>query len=59
MTEPVHMNTPGAFLAARSAVAGLKGLTDHPIDAYLSYLGQQVTPASATQPSEWTKPVSH
>ena len=40
--EPVHINTPGAFMNARCIVAGLKGLSDAPVSKYLSYLGLQV-----------------
>ncbi len=42
--EPVHMTTPGSFLAAQCTVAGLKALADQPISAYLSVLGSQVKP---------------
>jgi rhamnogalacturonan acetylesterase len=48
--EPVHINTAGAFLNAQCIVAGLKGLSDAPVNSYLSYLGQQVTPATAERP---------
>jgi hypothetical protein len=56
--EPVHLNTAGAFLDAQLIVAGLKGLPDSPVTPFLSYLGQQVTPATGTAPPEWSQPVS-
>jgi lysophospholipase L1-like esterase len=39
-TEPVHMTTPGSFLAAECTLAGLKSLPNSPIRTYLSGLGQ-------------------
>ena len=56
--EPVHINTAGAFLNAQLIVAGLKGLADAPVTPYLSYLGQQVTPATAAVPAQWSEPAS-
>lgn len=56
--EPVHINTAGAFLNAQLILAGLKGLADAPISPYLSYLGQQVTPATAPVPATWASPKS-
>jgi rhamnogalacturonan acetylesterase len=54
--EPVHINTPGAFLNARCIVAGLKGLPDAPVSKYLSYLGQQVEAAPPPAvPPEWSQ----
>jgi lysophospholipase L1-like esterase len=44
--EPVHMTTPGAFLAAQCTVAGLKALMDAPVSQYLSNLGEQVPSAT-------------
>jgi lysophospholipase L1-like esterase len=44
--EPVHMTTPGAFLAAQCTVAGLKALLDAPVSQFLSNLGQQVSSAT-------------
>ena len=55
--EPVHINTAGAFLNAQCIVAGLKGLSDMPLTPYLSYLGQQVTPATSEIPDAWKVPV--
>jgi lysophospholipase L1-like esterase len=43
--EPVHMTTPGAFLAAQCVVSGLKALLDRPVTRYLSNLGNEVPPA--------------
>ncbi len=43
--EPVHMTTPGAYLAAELTVAGLKSLLDAPVSRYLSRLGEMVVPA--------------
>ncbi len=40
--EPVHVNSPGAFMDASLIVAGLKGLADDPVSEYLSYLGRRV-----------------
>jgi rhamnogalacturonan acetylesterase len=54
--EPVHLNTAGAFLDAQCITAGLKGLADKPIDAFLSYLGQQVTPVQIAVPAAWSSP---
>jgi rhamnogalacturonan acetylesterase len=54
--EPVHVNTAGAFLDAQCIVAGLKGLPDAPVTSYLSYLGQQVTPATVPIPAAWQTP---
>jgi len=52
--EPVHINTPGAFLDARCIVAGLKELPDAPVSRYLSYLGEQVeTALPVPVPPEW------
>jgi rhamnogalacturonan acetylesterase len=54
--EPVHINTPGAFLNARCIVAGLKGLSDAPLSQYLSYLGEQVEAAPPSSvPPEWAR----
>ena len=54
--EPVHINTPGAFLNARCIVAGLKGLSDAPLSQYLSYLGEQVEAASPLPvPPDWAR----
>jgi lysophospholipase L1-like esterase len=41
-TEPVHMTTPGSFLAAECTLAGLKELSLPAIPDYLSQLGQLV-----------------
>jgi rhamnogalacturonan acetylesterase len=57
--EPVHINTPGAFLDARCIVAGLKGLSDAPVSRYLSYLGEQVEAAPPVSvPREWAQDVT-
>lgn len=57
--ESVHINTAGAFLDTQLIVAGLKGLPDAPVTPFLSYLGQQVTPAVAPPvPPEWSKPMA-
>jgi lysophospholipase L1-like esterase len=40
--EPVHMTTPGSFMAAECIVAGLKALPDAPVSRYLSGLGKFV-----------------
>jgi rhamnogalacturonan acetylesterase len=54
--EPVHINTPGAFLDARCIVAGLKGLSEAPVSRYLSYLGEQVEAALPVPvPPEWAQ----
>jgi rhamnogalacturonan acetylesterase len=56
--EPVHINTPGAFMNARCIVAGLKGLPDAPVSKYLSYLGIQVeAEALPAVPPEWSQEV--
>jgi hypothetical protein len=39
-TEPVHMTTPGSFMAAECTLAGLKSLPNSPVKPYLSGLGQ-------------------
>jgi lysophospholipase L1-like esterase len=43
--EPVHVDTAGAFMDSSIIVAGLKGLTDAPVNKYLSYLGERVVAA--------------
>jgi len=43
--EPVHVNTVGAALNAEWTVAGLKGLADAPVTAYLSAKGAAVPAA--------------
>jgi rhamnogalacturonan acetylesterase len=55
--EPVHLDTPGAFLDAQCIVAGLKGLSNTSMTPYLSYLGLQVTPANPIIPSAWSIPL--
>jgi lysophospholipase L1-like esterase len=48
--EPVHMDTPGSFMAAYCTVAGLKALPDAPVSKYLAYLGQFVLPMAGQIP---------
>jgi lysophospholipase L1-like esterase len=43
--EPVHMTTPGAYLAAQLTVSGLKSLLDEPVTRFLSHLGETIVPA--------------
>ena len=40
--EPVHMTSPGSFMAAECTLAGLKSLPDSPVIPYLSSLGRLV-----------------
>jgi len=49
--EPVHMTTPGSFMAAYCTVAGLKALQDAPVSKYLAYLGQFVLPMAGQLPA--------
>lgn len=54
--EPVHVDTPGAFMDASIIVAGLKGLADAPVNRYLSYLGEQVVTVPPPQaPASWPR----
>jgi len=41
-SEPVHMTSPGSFMAAECTLAGLKSLPDSPVIPYLSSLGRLV-----------------
>lgn len=43
--DKVHLRDPGAFLAARSAVSGLRAMLDAPVYHYLSSAGEAVLPA--------------
>lgn len=52
--EPVHVNSPGAFMDASVIVSGLKGLADAPVNRYLSYLGECVVAAPPPPiPADW------
>lgn len=54
--EPVHVNTPGAFMNASIIVAGLKGLTDAPVNPYLSRLGERIVAAPPPiVPASWPR----
>jgi len=47
--EPVHITTPGSFMAAECVVAGLKVLPEAPVSRYLSSLGRFVPPLSSVK----------
>ncbi len=58
--EPVHLDIPGAFLNARCTLAGLKGLADAPVSAYLSYMGLMVEAETGPAvPSDWPRDLTH
>jgi len=44
--EPVHMNTPGSFLAAACVLAGLKSTASIHLEPYLSAVGQLIPDAA-------------
>jgi hypothetical protein len=44
--EPVHMNTPGSFLAAACVLAGLKSTAGVHLEPYLSAVGQLIPDAA-------------
>jgi hypothetical protein len=48
--ENLHTGWDGAVVNSECVIAGLKGLKENPLAAFLSVRGQAVVPAVITQP---------